>query len=114
MIKLSFSGFNFKTDGIISSARIIATIKWFDGHKWFNVAYKEFKTKVTLKPNEVPDLNKAYKYIKAKLEKDAYIWANSEAKKEFNDTKDKLAIFDSFIDKSNHIISHNTEYLKNF
>ena len=29
MIKLSFSGFKFNTDGIVSKGRIIATIKYF-------------------------------------------------------------------------------------
>ena len=89
MIKLSFSGFKFNTDGIVSKGRIIATIKYFTGKEWDNIGFKEFKTKVSYKPGDKYNLDKAYQIIKAKLEQNAYKWA----------------------DKANHVILHNTGYI---
>lgn len=111
MIKLSFSGFKFLNDGIVSKGKVIATIKYFTGKEWDNIGFKEFKTKVTYKSGDKFNLNKAYQIIKAKLEKDAYKWAASEAQKEINNINKEYRHLKDFVDKANHIIVHNTGYI---
>lgn len=114
MIKLSFSNFSFTTDGNISKGSIKATIKFFIKNKCHDVASKKFNTKVTCHKNDKCDLNKAYKYIQAKLEKDAYLWASEEAMKQLLITQKDLKIFNDFVEKSRHIIVHDTHYLSQF
>ena len=114
MIKLSFSNFSFTSDGNVSKGSIKATIKFFVKNKWHNIATKEFTTKIICHKNDKSDLNKAYKYIQAKLEKDAYLWANNEAMKQLLITQKDLKIFNDFVEKSKHIIVHDTHYLSQF
>ena len=114
MIKLSFDKFNFVTDGIISRGSIIATIKYYLNGKYKTVISKKFETKTTLHKDDTPDLNKAFKYIRAKLERDAYAWAGKEAKKEVFRMNKQYEIFDNFIEKALHIVSHDNKYLKTF
>ena len=113
-IKLSFKEFEFKTNGAISKAKIKATIFYNTYNKWHEVAEKQFKAKISIKSYDIGDLNKAYKYLKAKLEKDAYAWANKNTEKELIYLKNRLNVFDDFNKKANYIINHNTEYLKTF
>lgn len=112
MIKLVFSRFNFTTDGTTSKGSIIATIKYYVNSKYETVAYKEFKTKVTLKEGDKPDLNKAYKYIITKLERDAYAWAGKEVFKELLKTQKILKVLDDFSKKASHIVVHDNHYLE--
>lgn len=112
MIKLTFSKFTFTTDGTTSKGTIVATIKYYLNGNYKTVASKAFKTKVTLKKGDKPNLNKAYKYIIAKLEKDAYIWANIETFMEITRTQKILNTLDDFSKKAIHVIAHDTEYLK--
>lgn len=114
MIKLSFSNFSFTSNGNISKGSAKATIKFFIKSKCHNVATKEFTTKITCHKNDKCNLNKAYKYIQAKLEKDAYLWANKEAMKQLLITQKDLKIFNDFVEKSKHIIVHDTNYLNQF
>lgn len=114
MIKLSFKDFTFETNGIISNAKITAVIKYFLNDKYIEVAHKEFRTKISIKPGDTKDLNKAYKYAEAKLEKDAYLWAVAEANNELLNIQKQFKIFNDFIIKSNHIIVHDVNYLSKF
>lgn len=114
MIKLSFSDFSFTSDGNTSRGSIKATIKFFIKTKWHNIGSKKFTTKITCHKNDKCDLNKAYKYIQAKLEKDAYCWACEEAMKQLLITQKDLKIFNDFVEKSKHIIVHDTHYLSQF
>ena len=111
MIKLSFSDFEFKTDGIVSKGHATATIKYFIGHKWGEVSKKKFKTKVSYKPGDKYNLDKAYQIIKAKLEQYAYKWAANEAQKEINNINKEYRYLKDFVDKANHIVVHNTGYI---
>lgn len=112
MIKLAFNDFLFTSDGIISRAKVTATIKWFNGSKWLIVSSKEFKIKLSLKQGDAPDLNKAYKYAKARLEQYAYIWAGYQARLEIKNQDIILSQLNAFADKANHIIAHNVKYIK--
>lgn len=111
MIKLSFSNFNFTIKGTVSTGEVCATIKYFDGHKWMNVAFKKFTTKVTYKPGDKFDVNIAYKQIKAKLEKDAYAWAGYQAQLQINNINKQYRYLKDFVDKSAHIVVHNNKYI---
>lgn len=111
MIKLSFSDFEFKTDGIASRGHITATIKYFIGHKWGEVGKKKFKTKVSYKPGDKYNLDKAYQIIKAKLEQNAYKWAANEAQKEINNINKEYRYLKDFIDKANNVTLHNHKYI---
>lgn len=113
-IKLTFKQFTFGTDGITSTAKVKAIILYNIFGKWCEVGSKVFETKITLKEHDISDLNKAYKYVKAKLEKDAYTWANKEATNELLFIEQRLNVFNDFVKKSKYIIEHNTEYLKDF
>lgn len=112
MIKLTFNNFSFTTDGIVSKAKVTATIKWFNHSKWITVANKEFRIKITLKKEDTPDLNKAYKYAKARLEHHAYMWAGHQAKLEAQNQAIILCQLNDFSDKANYIVSHNVKYIK--
>lgn len=114
MIKLKFSKFKITTTGIVTTGEIIAILKIFIKNDWKILCHNTFSTKITLKPEDKFDLNKAYKYIQAKLEKEAYNWAFKEVKKQINHTRRDLDIFTNFADKAKHIIDHDTEYLNNF
>ncbi len=114
MIKLSFSNFKLYSDGKVSEAQLTATIKWFNGNIWQEVAHKLFQTKLTLKHGDSPDLNKVLAYCRAKLEKDAYKWAGEEAAKELKVIRQHNKIFNDFVKKSKYIVTHNEEYLKKF
>lgn len=115
MIKLHFSKFKVNTDGIVTSGTIVATIKCFtDRTKWRPIAYKVFNTKITLHSGDKPDLNKAYKYIKAKLEKNAYKWALKNAEKQLLVVQKDLKTFVDFIEKARHIVVHDEDYLSKF
>lgn len=112
MIKLSFDKFNFVTDGITSRGTIIATIKYYLNGKYRTIASKKFETKTTLHKDDTPDLNKAYKHIRAKLERDAYAWAGKEAFKELLRTQKTLKVLDDFSRKASHIVVHDNHYLE--
>lgn len=114
MIKLSFGKFSFTTDGNTSKGNIRATIKIFTKNKWYYVTSKEFTTKITCHKDDKNDLNKAYKYIQAKLEKDAYCWAGEEAKKQLIVVQKDLKTFTDFVEKAEHIVEHDTNYLNQF
>lgn len=111
MIKLSFSNFIFVNKGTISIGKVCATIKYFNGHKWMDVASKIFSTKVTYKPGDKFDVNIAYKQIKAKLEKDAYTWAGNQAQLQINDINKQYRYLKDFVDKSTHVALHNHKYI---
>lgn len=113
-IKLAFKQFTFGTDGIKSTAKVKAVLIYNIFGRWHEITNKTFETKITLKQHDIADLNKAYKYAKAKLEKDAYIWANKQAANELLSLKERLNTFNDFVEKSKYIIEHNTEYLKKF
>lgn len=110
MIKLHFEPITFKNKGICCEGTVDVSLK-------FNkilIYCKTFRTKITLHDNDIFDLNKAYKYIQASLEKKAYNWAYNLINKE---RKNKLDIYNQmseFIDKAKHIVEHDTEYLKTF
>ena len=112
MIKLTFNNFSFTTDGIISKGNVEATIKIFITNKWFDVASKKFITKITLHKDDKFDLDKAYKYIQAKLERDAYAWAGKEAFKELYNIQKSLRVFEDFTEKASHIVAHDNHYLE--
>lgn len=114
MIKLSFGKFSFTTDGNTSKGSIKATIKIFTRNEWYCVASKQFTTKITCHKDDKNDLNKAYKYIQAKLEKDAYLWACKEAMKQLLVVQKDLKVFNDFVEKSKHIVVHDTNYLNQF
>lgn len=114
MIKLAFDNFSFTTDGIVSKGTITGIIKLFIKTKWHVISHRNFTAKITLHKEEKADLNKAYKYIQAKLEKDAYKWAQKEAFKQLLIVQKDLKIFNDFVEKANHIIVHDTAYLNQF
>ena len=114
MIKLQFSNFSFGTNGFVSKGTIQATIKIRVRGKYRTISSKIFNTKITLHKDDTPDLNKAYKYIRAKLERDAYDWAGKEAQKEISNINTHYNELNAFIDKASHIISHDNKYLKTF
>lgn len=114
MIKLSFGKFSFTTDGNTSKGSIKATIKIFIKNTWHCVATKQFTTKITCHKDDKSDLNKAYKYIQAKLEKDAYSWALDEAFKQLLLVQKDLKMFNDFVEKAKHIVVHDTNYLSEF
>ena len=113
-LKLTFVEFTFKSNGTKCEGKVKAIIKCFITKKWRECDSKEFKTRITLKPNDKFDLNKAYKYIQAKLEKDAYKWANKEAEKQLLLTQRYFKMYDDFTKKSTHIIVHDENYLSTF
>lgn len=111
MIKLSFSNFIFTIKETVSKGEICATIKYFNGHKWMNVAFKRFTTKVTCKDGDKFDINIAYKQIKAQLEKDAYTWAGNQAQLQINDINKQYRYLKDFVDKSTRVALHNHKYI---
>lgn len=115
MIKLEFSNFKVIIDGLITKGKITATIKFLTNRRiWETVAFKNFSTKITLHPEDKADLNKAYKYIRAKLEKNAYKWALKNAEKQLLVVQKDLKAFVDFVEKATHIVDHDTEYLNKF
>ncbi len=114
MIKLSFSNFSFTSDGNTSKGSVKAAIKLFDGNKWYAIANKEFATKIIRHKDDKSDINKAYKYIQAKLEKEAYNWALNNTTYQISLAKRDLKIFTDFADKAKHIVNHDNEYLSKF
>lgn len=110
MIKLHFETITFKNKGICCEGSVAVSLK-------FNnklISCKTFITRIALRDYDVFDLNKAYKYIQASLEKKAYNWAykiiNKERKKQLDIYNQLLG----FTDKAKHIVEHDTEYLKTF
>ncbi len=114
MIKLKFSNLEITTNGTITRGKIIATIKLFTKNEWRTIISKKFNTKITLKPEDKFDLNKAYKYIQAKLEKEAYKWALKETKRQIRFARQDFETFTNFGVKAQYIINHDTEYLNKF
>lgn len=114
MIKLHFNNFQVGTDGITTIAEINAQIKFLNNNKWIVLDEKSFSTKITLKDKDKFDLNKAYKYIRAKLERKAYNWALGKTIYQISLTKKDLEIFTDFANKAKHIVNHDDEYLSKF
>lgn len=115
MIKLKFSNFKISTNGLTTKGKITATIKFLTNRRtWETVAFKVFNTKITLHPKDKADLNKAYKYIRAKLEKNAYKWALKNAEKQLLVVQKDLKTFVDFVEKARHIVVHDEDYLSKF
>ena len=55
-----------------------------------------------------------YKYIRAKLERDAYAWAGKEAQEEVANMDKRYNTLNEFIDRASHIVSHDNKYLETF
>lgn len=114
MIKLKFSNLKVTTNGNITTGEVKVILKVFANNAWRVMYCKSFNTKVTLKPGDKFDLTKAYKYIQAKLEKEAYNWALKEVKRQIRLARRDLDIFADFEAKAKHIVDHDTEYLNKF
>lgn len=115
MIKLQFSNFQLKTDELVTKGKITATIKFLTNKRtWETVALRNFNTKITLHPEDKADLNKAYKYIRAKLEKNAYKWALKNAEKQLLIFQKDIKTFVDFVEKARHIVVHDEDYLSKF
>lgn len=115
MIKLEFSNFKVIIDGLVTKGKITATIKFLTNKRiWETVALRNFNTKITLHPEDKADLNKAYKYIRAKLEKNAYKWALKNAEKQLLIVQKDLKTFVDFVEKARHIVVHDEDYLSKF
>lgn len=110
MIKLHFEPILFKNKKLRCEGKVAVTLKLNNTL----ICGKSFITRITLHDNDVFDLNKAYKYIQASLEKKAYNWAykiiNKKCKNQFDIYNQMLG----FTDKAKHIVEHDTEYLKTF
>lgn len=114
MIKLTFSNCEITTNGIITKGKITAVVVIFIENHWKVLETKVFTTKITLKSEDKFDLNKAYKYIQAKLERKAYKWALDKVTYQILLAKKDLEVFINFANKAKHIVNHDDEYLSKF
>lgn len=110
MIKLHFEPITFENKGIYCKGKVAVSLKYDNGL----IRGKIFTTKITLRDNDVFDLNKAYKCIQTLLEKKAYNWAYNITNKERKNLLDFYNQMSEFTDKAKHIVEHDTEYLKTF
>lgn len=110
MIKLHFEPICFKNRGTHCEGSVTVGIKL--NKKVIDC--KTFITRINLHKDDTFDLNKAYKYIQASLEKKAYFWAYKIINKHLKTEEDFIKEFKSFVDKADYIIKHDEEYLKTF
>lgn len=75
------------------------------------LSYKKFTHKITLKENDVYDLNKAKKILQAIIEQKAYIWAKKYVDKQILTFEELLKTRKSFSEKADHIIKHDETYI---
>jgi len=72
---------------------------------------KIFTHKITLKENDVYDLNKAKDILQAIIEQKAYIWAKKDVDKQILTFKRILKVRESFSEKATRIIEHDGDYI---
>ena len=70
--------------------------------------------KCTCHDEDKPDLNKAYKLCEAIIERKAYKWASKKIKRRLDLLNKDVIKLSQFCVKANHIINHDTEYIKTF
>lgn len=108
MIKVVFDNPVIVIKGKTTEMKMYATLR-FNGA----VGYiKMFKSTIKLKDGDKYDLQKAKTILQTLCEAKAYIWAKQKAIKMRDDERKILNDLDAFIEKSNHIIHHDIEYLK--
>lgn len=74
--------------------------------------YKGFSKTITLHKPDIYDLNKAKNILQASLEQKAYIWAKKYIDKNIKGLENQLKTLKDFSEKANHIIEHDTTYIK--
>ena len=72
---------------------------------------KIFNHKITLKKNDVYDLNKAKDILQAIIEQKAYVWAKKIIDREIEKEKCILDTMFTFSEKADHIIKHDETYI---
>ena len=110
--KLTFTNFNFKVNGKTSTGMQEATIMFFDGKHWVKFMTKKFVKRISLKPGDKPDLNKAYKIVQAIIERKAYLWASDTVSKDIKILESNLTAGNEFVKKAQHIRAHDLEYIE--
>lgn len=110
--KLTFTDFRFKINGKTSTGTQEATIMFFDGKHWVKGMTKKFVKRISLKPGDKPDLNKAYKIVQAMIERAAYWWASELIIKNIEITQSTLTAEKEFIKKARHITAHDLQYIE--
>ena len=110
--KLTFTKFRFKVNGKTSTGTQEATIMFFDGKHWVKGMTKKFVKRISLKPGDKPDLNKAYKIVQAMIERSAYWWASDIISKDIKILESNLAAENKFVKKAQHITAHDLEYIE--
>ncbi len=107
MIKLKFLNPIIKTN----DKKTIMSIKCYLCFENIPLSYKKFIHKVTLKENDVYDLNKAKNILQAIIEQKAYIWAKKHIDKQILQFEEILKVRKSFSEKADHIIKHDETYI---
>jgi len=107
MIKLKFSNPIIKING--KETIMIIGCQLCIGN--FLLNSKKFTHKITLKENDVYDLNKAKDILQAIIEQKAYIWAKKFIDKQIISFEKIIKIRKSFSEKADHIIKHDETYI---
>ena len=100
--KLTFTKFRFRFDGKTSSGMQEATVMFFDGKHWVKGMTKKFVKRISLKPGDKADLNKAYKIVQAMIERAAYWWASELIIKDIEILQSNLSADKEFIKKAHN------------
>lgn len=110
--KLTFTKFRFRFDGKTSSGMQEATVMFFDGKHWVKGMTKKFVKRISLKPGDKADLNKAYKIVQAMIERAAYWWASEAVSKDIKILESNLAAGNEFVKRAQHITAHDLQYIE--
>jgi hypothetical protein len=110
--KLTFTKFRFRFNGKTSTGMQEATIRFFDGKHWTMFITKKFIKRITLKPGDTADLNKAYKMLQAMIERSAYWWASEIISKDIKTLESNLAAGNEFVKRAQHITAHDLQYIE--
>lgn len=107
MIKLKFSNPTITINGketimTITCRLCIANISF---------AGKIFTHKITLKNNDVYDLNKAKNILQAIIEQKAYIWAKKYIDNQILKFEEIIEVRKAFSEKATRIIEHDNNYI---
>lgn len=110
--KLTFTNFRFRFNGKTSTGMQEATIMFFDGKHWVKGMTKKFIKRISLKPGDTADLNKAYKIVQAMIERAAYWWASETVSKDIKILESNLAAGNEFVKRAQHITAHDLQYIE--
>ncbi len=110
MFKLKFSTPTFTIEGKTTIISISVALHY--NHCFIKIF--KIKKKISLKEGDRYDLNKAYKYLQASAEKEAYEKASKVIKNIIEQETYFINKLNTFKNKAEFIVNHDKEYLKEF